>query len=167
MDVLIAPASTAETAVVSEVLWEAASWLQRRGMPLWRRADVEPTAIEADVSSGYYFLARVGGKPAATFKYQPEDPVTWPDAVPGEASYIHRIAILRIYAGGVVSSKLLQWAAARARAEGKAFLRLDCDSVRPRLRAMYEQFGFVHHSDRQVGPFHVARYQLLASSAAA
>jgi hypothetical protein len=29
----------------------------------------------------------------------------------------------------------------------------------PKLRAVYERFGFVHHSDRQVGPYFVSRYE--------
>jgi hypothetical protein len=28
-----------------------------------------------------------------------------------------------------------------------------------RLRAVYERFGFRHHSDRQVGPYFVSRYE--------
>jgi hypothetical protein len=38
-------------------------------------------------------------------------------------------------------------------------LRLDCEASRPRLRAVYEGFGFRHHSDRQVGPYFVSRYE--------
>ena len=34
---------------------------------------------------------------------------------------------------------------------GFRYLRLDCVAT-PRLRAVYERFGFEHHSDRQVGP---------------
>jgi hypothetical protein len=55
---------------------------------------------------------------------------------------------------------LLRWAARRAHAIGRSFLRLDCEASRPRLRAIYERFGFVHHSDRQVGPYFVSRYEL-------
>ena len=43
---------------------------------------------------------------------------------------------------------------------GRHFLRLDCEASRPRLRAVYERSGFQHHSDRQVGPSYVSRYQL-------
>jgi hypothetical protein len=31
---------------------------------------------------------------------------------------------------------------------------------RPWLRAVYERSNFRHHSDRQVGPYFVARYEL-------
>jgi hypothetical protein len=38
-------------------------------------------------------------------------------------------------------------------------VRLDCEASRPRLRAIYDQFGFIHHSDRKVGPYLVSRYE--------
>jgi hypothetical protein len=41
----------------------------------------------------------------------------------------------------------------------KQFLRLDCAADRSQLRLVYENFGFQHHSDRQVGSYFVARYE--------
>jgi GNAT superfamily N-acetyltransferase len=67
--------------------------------------------------------------------------------------------VRRTFAGRGVSSALLEWAVARARALGKQYLRLDCDDDRPRLKALYERCGFRLHSHRQVGPYYVARYE--------
>jgi GNAT superfamily N-acetyltransferase len=58
-----------------------------------------------------------------------------------------------------VSSVLMRWAVERARAMGKEWLRLDCDASRPKLRQLYEGFGFQFHSFRQVGAYYVARYE--------
>jgi len=55
----------------------------------------------------------------------------------------------------------MQWAVDRARALGRTHVRLDCEASRPRLRAVYERFGFHHHSDRQVGPYFVSRYEFV------
>jgi hypothetical protein len=41
---------------------------------------------------------------------------------------------------------------------------LDCEASRPRLRAVYERFGFRHLDDRQVGPYYVSRYTLVVDS---
>lgn len=54
---------------------------------------------------------------------------------------------------------LMRWAVERAAALGRRYVRLDCEASRLRLRAVYERFGFRHHSDRQVGPYFVARYE--------
>ncbi len=128
-------------------------------MPLWQEAELEPAAISADVRAGLFFLAEHSGTPAGTVKFQLDDPLFWPDVRPQEAAYIHRLAVRRAYAGTGLSTTLLSWAAQRARALGFRYLRLDCVASRPRLRAVYERFGFEHHSDRQVGPYFVSRYE--------
>ena len=156
----IRQAAAYETDLVAEVLSEAVAWLQSRGIPLWQPSDVASAAIRSDVAAGYYFLALHNDQPSGTFKYQPDDPLIWPEESENEASYIHRVAVKRAFAGGKLSSMMLQWAAERAADEGKQFLRLDCEASRPRLRAIYERFGFVHHSDFQAGPYSVSRYQL-------
>lgn len=160
-DMKIQPAQSSETAEVAAILREAAVWLAQRGMPLWQPSAFEPDRLVADVARGHYMLARWHGSPAGTFKYQREDPEIWPDAVPAEAAYIHRVAICRRYAGSALAAVMLHAAAARAQQEGCRYLRLDCDAARPRLRAVYERCGFTFHSDHVLGSYHVARYQLV------
>ena len=63
------------------------------------------------------------------------------------------------FAGGEVSSALLLWAIARTHTLGRRYLRLDCEASRARLRAVYERVGFRFHSNKQVGPYFVARYE--------
>lgn len=99
------------------------------------------------------------GEPAGTIKYQLADMEFWPDVPENESAFIHRLAVRRRFAGGVVSASLLSWAIERTASLGRPYLRLDCGASRERLRAVYERFGFQHHSDRQVGPYFVARYE--------
>ena len=82
-----------------------------------------------------------------------------PDVPQTESAFVHRLAVRRRFAGGGISSALLDWAVERARLLGRDYLRLDCEASRPRLRAFYERFGFRHHSDREVGPYYVSRYE--------
>ena len=161
----IRQATPQDLEVVSDVLKEAASWLEQAGMPLWREAELEPAVITADVHAGLFFLAEYSGIAAGTVKFQLDDPLFWPDVTPKEAAYIHRLAVRRAYAGTGLSTALLNWAAGRARTLGFRYLRLDCVASRPRLRAVYERFGFEHHGDRQVGPYFVSRYQYDVSNA--
>lgn len=137
----------------------AALWLQERGMPLWRDSEVSPESISQDVADGLFFIAECAGEPAGTIKFQLEDLLFWPDISQEESAFLHRLAIRRHYSGGKVSSALLAWAVEHAQTFGKRYLRLDCDASRPRLRAVYEDFGFRHHSNRQVGAYFVSRYE--------
>jgi GNAT superfamily N-acetyltransferase len=158
--ITISQALPAETESVSSILLEAAQWLRERGIPMWRGDELSAERIESDVAEGYFFLARRGGEAAGTIKFQLQDTLFWPDTPEDEAAFVHRLAVRRAFAGGQLSALLLSWAAERAMGLGRRFLRLDCEASRPRLKAVYERCGFRHHSDRQVGPYFVSRYEL-------
>lgn len=161
MNIRIRQATAEDAAGVSAVLTGAAEWLAERGIPMWRAGELAPDIIAADVASGEFYVAvTADGSIAGTVKFQLEDALFWPDEAPGRAAYVHRLAVRRDCAGGAVSAALLTWAAERAREFKRPFLRLDCDAERAKLRAVYERQGFRHHSDRQVGPYFVARYEL-------
>ena len=152
-------ASALDAAAVADVLMDAAQWLADSGMSMWQMDELNATAIAADVEQGAFFLAWVAGEAAGTVRFQLEDPLFWPDAPSSDAAYVHRLAVRRRFAGSGVSTALLTWAADHARANGRRVLRLDCAASRVKLRALYERFGFRYHSDREVGPYVVARYE--------
>ena len=155
----IQQAMSQEAELVAEILTEAAQWLQRAGMRMWREDELSSVRISADVAGGFFFIARRLGEPAGTVKFQLEDPDFWPDVQRPDAAYVHRLAVRRRHAGTGVSTALLVWAVERARNLGRNRLRLDCEASRPRLRSFYESFGFVHHINRPVGPYFVSRYE--------
>lgn len=157
---LIRQAVIADTDAVSAVLVEAATWLRERGMPMWKGDELQPERITADVASRQFYVADLAGGIVGVVKFQLEDELFWPDAPRGGAAYVHRLAVKRAFAGRGISTALLEWAVCRTRELGRPFLRLDTDAARPKLRSIYERFGFRHHSDRQVGPYFVARYEL-------
>ncbi len=159
MYISIRQATIQDTAIVSDVLLEAALWLQQSGRSLWHESEVSPESISKDVANGLFFIAEWAGEPAGTIKFQLEDLLFWPDISQEESAFVHRLAVRRHYSGGKVSSALLTWAVEQAQTLGRYYLRLDCDASRPRLRAVYERFGFRHHSDKQVGAYFVSRYE--------
>jgi GNAT superfamily N-acetyltransferase len=156
---LIRQAISQDTGAVSNILGEAARWLEQSGSPMWKGDELSPARLADDVANGLFFVAECDGEIAGTIKFQLEDKLFWPDVSQEESAFIHRLAVRRRFAGGAVSSAILRWAVERARALGRRYLRLDCESSRARLRKVYEQFGFRHHSDRHVGPYFVSRYQ--------
>lgn len=155
----VRPAGPDDVATVRGILREAAAWLRASGRELWREDELTEPLVAADVGSGCVFLAFVDSAPAGTLRFQLIDEMFWPDVPADEAAFVHRLAIRREYSGGVLSTALLQWAVDRTAGLGRRVLRLDCEHSRASLRAIYERFGFSWHSDRRVGPFHVARYE--------
>ena len=148
-----------DSGMVADILSEAARWLDQSGMSMWRADELLPANVTADVDAGLFFIAECNGAAAGVVKFQLTDMLFWPDVLQGQSAFVHRLAVKRQFAGGGVSSALLRWDVERARSLGRAYLRLDCEASRPRLRAIYEKFGFVHHSDRQVDPYLVSRYE--------
>lgn len=159
MDVHVREAVGDDLELVSSIIEEAAAWLERIAQPLWKDDEMNREAMLQDLETGQFFIGFCDGEAGGTIRYQQDDQMFWPEMPEGEAAYVHRIAVLRKYAGGELSRALVDWAASRARSEGRKFLRLDCESDRAKLRTVYERMGFEYHSDRQVGPYHVARYQ--------
>lgn len=160
MNSIIRQAEKNDAAVVSDILREAAQWLIERGEPLWRNNELTAENLQKDVDQKLFFLAEIDGEAVGTVKFQTEDKLFWRDVPEGESAFIHRLAVRRRFAGGAISRALMSWAVERACGLGKSYLRLDCEASRPKLRAVYEKFGFTHHSDKKVGPYFVARYEL-------
>jgi GNAT superfamily N-acetyltransferase len=153
-------ATPADVETVSSILLEAATWLERRGIPLWRHDELALDLVRADVAAGAFWIGDLNGEPAGTVRVSLSDPDFWPEVPDGETLFLHRLAVRRRFAGGQVSTALLAWACDHARGRGLGYVRLDCEASRPQLKAIYERFGFRYHSDQQVGPYLVSRYEL-------
>jgi GNAT superfamily N-acetyltransferase len=155
----VAPATSDDLSTVVSILSEAANWLEQKNMPLWTKELISPEIVSQDIASGLFYIATLEGLAAGVFMLQTEDLLFWPDVPSGSSLFIHRLAVKRCWAGKSLSSAMMQWAVQECQNLGKQYLRLDCVADRPRLRSVYENFGFQYHSDRQVGAYFVARYE--------
>ncbi len=155
----IRPAAEGDIESVVGILQEAARWLETTGRPMWRDNELIPDRLAEEVRAGLFIIAESQGEALGTVKLQLRDDLFWPDISQEESLFVHRLAVRRRFAGTGISVALLNCAAARGRALGRRFLRLDCEAARPKLRQFYERFGFRHHSDREVGPYFVSRYE--------
>lgn len=152
-------AREADAAIVSSILIEAATWIAAGGQPLWSIEQLSAEAIAPGVAAGSFILASIDAEGVATARVTRDDLECWPDAVPGVALYVHRIAVRRAWAGHGLVGRLLAWCGRHAEGLGCGWVRLDCDARRPKLRALYEGLGFQYHSERNVGRHTVARYE--------
>jgi GNAT superfamily N-acetyltransferase len=159
MSILIQPARPDQTPIVASILTEAAQWLIDRGQPLWRLEKVTPEAISADVAAGLFYIAWRNGDAVGVMKLELEDGHFWPEMPPGEAVFLHRLAVRRAAAGGAVTPALFKYAFEHTRRLGRPFLRLDCVASRPSLRHVYERNGFVLHSEIDIKGKVSARYE--------
>ena len=142
------------------MLLEAARWVDALGVVMWEEGELDSTRIAREVSEGQFLIAFVDGAAAGAIRFQLADQQFWPDLPGSDSAFVHRLVVRRACKGLGVSQALLGWAVQHARTIGKAYLRLDCDAERIKLRTLYEAFGFTLHSYRQVGSYYVARYEM-------
>jgi GNAT superfamily N-acetyltransferase len=157
--ILVRQAVPSDRSTVSDILAEAVLWLEQKNMPLWGENEISAEIVRQDIESGSFYIAFAEDCAAGVVKFQTEDVLFWPDVAQAESAFLHRLAVRRSFAGGAISTAIMAWAVERSRYLGKQYLRLDCVADRSRLRSIYENFGFQHHSDRQVGSHFVARYE--------
>ena len=157
--VTVRQAMPPDAAAVQDMFEEAARWVDALGVVMWDEGELDPGRMVREIAAGQFFIAEIDGDPAGAVRFQLEDRLFWPDLAGDDSAFIHRLVVRRRYKGHGVSIALMHWAVSRARSIGKSYLRLDTDASRPKLRELYEGFGFQFHSFRQVGAYYVARYQ--------
>ena len=156
----VRPARVNELPLCSALLQESARWAIEQGIPLWDEASLTVEALTRSYHPAEFRLGWLEGEPVATMALQREDPLFWPEANPGEALYLHKLAVGRAYAGRGLAQAMLRAGLAEARSLNLPFLRLDTAADRPKLRALYEDFGFQSRGERQVGVYRVVLYEL-------
>lgn len=128
---------------------------------MWHPEELSPTALLESYRIGEMHLGWLShDEPVAAMVLQEEDRTFWPDVPPGESLFVHKLAVVRRYGGRGLSRSMLDAARDLALATGKAYLRLDCAAGRPRLRGLYESYGFRCVGEGRVGPFDTAFYEL-------
>ena len=136
---------------VAAVLSSAATNLAERGAALWSTAEVSEAALTPHIERGLYHIGVDADCVVGVFRLQLQDPVFWPEIAGGTSAYLHKLAVLPKKQGCGLAHALLRHAVLLTQEKRLRFLRLDCVAGRPKLRAVYESFGFRHHSQKQIG----------------
>ena len=95
MSFFVRQATLEDIDLVSDILCEAALWLEQQNMPLWRMDEISSTCLYPDIKVGLYYIAFRADSPAGIVKFQLEDKLFWPDIDNDDSAFIHRLAIRR------------------------------------------------------------------------
>jgi GNAT superfamily N-acetyltransferase len=124
-----------------DILREAALWTARFGRPIWP-PDGFPIDEQRDIAAAG---EQVGGfeesRMVACMRLQKKDNVFWPDDPPGEALYLHKLAVRRAASGKGWTARMVAWAVSECRKANARALRLDT-AAHTKLPAYYESQGF-------------------------
>ncbi len=127
---------------VSRILTKAAKWLISEDMKNWDPSRFTVGKMLKHNNLDELFLCYVGDEAAGCLKLQERDEKFWPDDEPGDALYVHRLAVRRKYAGHGISVFMLNWAKEQARIRECRHIKLDCLSDREKLCKFYVGQGF-------------------------
>lgn len=123
------------------ILREVAQWLVDIGRPLWPVESFQLDAVRRAALAGELILGFAESRPVASMLLQTRDELYWPNDPPGDALYIHKVAVRRCAAGQQWSTRLIAWAREQAQNTGARFLRLDT-ADRHQLLTLYRRHGF-------------------------
>ena len=159
MEITVTPAFDWSTA--SEILIDAVQWFNARGTLVWTEDQISVDGLKLSHKIEESFIAYHNNSPIACMFLQESDPYYWPEIQDDSSLFLHKMAVLRKFKGTGVAHQMLEWASDYAKRQGKSWLRLDCHGGRPKLRQVYESFGFSLVDRGPVGEFEdVARYEL-------
>lgn len=129
--------------VIEKILLGAVEWMDKSGLHQWEADQVRWNVISKYFVASDFYIAYEDGNPAACIAIVDYDPNFWENIPKGESLYIHKVAVVRDYAGKGYSKKLIDFAKEKARSLGIKTIRLDCHRSRAKVRAIYEREGFV------------------------
>jgi GNAT superfamily N-acetyltransferase len=146
----IRQANPDDASMVANVLACAAAELVQRGAALWTSEEVSEPVVANHVGQGMYYVGFDDDGVIGVFRFQLNDPTFWPEIAEGSSAFLHKMAVHPSRQGHEAAQLLLGYAIELARQHGRRYLRLDCASGRPKLRGIYERFGFRHHSEKEL-----------------
>ena len=158
-DVRIIRAQQGDLDRVLEILEEASRWLSSKGLETqWRLSPAFRETIKNNIECGHVYVVKDVEETIGTITLQWSDKEFWGD-LPPDSGYVHKLAIKRSYGGKRLGLRMLQWAEAKARVEGKRYLRLDCLASNKTIRTYYERAGFVHVRDTEAAGWTASLYK--------
>lgn len=148
--ITVVQAQPSDLAVMTEILEEAALWIESLDIDQWRPGYFFATSSQKrmaeNIRDGEVYLVLCDEQVIGTITVQVGsaiDEELWDHDTLNEALYIHRLAIRRRFAGHGLGYMLMHWAEHLAKQAGKTYLRLDCMADNAALCAYYERDGFI------------------------
>ena len=146
----IRQATAADISALMPLFDEARATIARLGIDQWQDGYPQRHLVEDGIERGETYCVEIDGSLAATFVLVDSEPLY--DAIEngqwtsGDESRdyvaIHRVAVSVAKRGSGISTAILDFAAAEARARGRTSLRIDTHEGNIVMRRMLEKHGF-------------------------
>ncbi len=141
---MVKQAEECDITILEEILLDAVKWMSESGLQnQWNESNVKWSNLSGSYNINNFYIAYQNGLPAACKALTDYDPIYWPDIPKGKSLYLHKVAVKRIFAGKGFSKELIDFAKKLALSYRINAIRLNCNQHRNKLRAVYENEGFI------------------------
>ena len=146
------PATPPDVDAIHALRRSLEDWMAARGTVQWPRGSLPRERVAAQVDAGEWHVLLDDLGLVATVRLLWTDPDFWGEDQTA-AVYVHGLMVDRRATGRGIGTAVLDWAAARGRAAGVPWFRLDCRTSNPALRTYYEGYGFRAVGQRDFADF--------------
>lgn len=128
--------------IFSKVLMDSAKWLNSIEKPMWKVKDLTANELLKKYDINEMKLCYENGNLIGVYILQWYDPLFWKELNKNECGILHKLAVCREYSGMGYGKKIIESAELICKKQGINSLRLNCGTLRARLRNFYESVGF-------------------------
>lgn len=157
---LISAKSEDDWMIASDILLNVIDHLNKMGKSLWNYRQADTAHLKEAYKLNELYFYRSENEIYGMVFIQNADPLFWPEVVPNESYFMHKLAVLPKFKGKGFGYKILDSVLELARTNGVKYVRLDCDP-RAELTSYYQSYGFTFVSKAVVSGFPVVKYELL------
>lgn len=128
--------------IFSKVLNDSSVWLNSINQPMWKYEDIASEELLKKYRVEDMKLCYEQGSLIGVYILQWYDPLFWASLQENESGILHKLAVCRESAKKGYGSKLIESAELICKERNIKWLRLNCGTLRNRLRNFYESNGF-------------------------
>lgn len=125
------------------IMREVATWGRSQGFRIWPEEWLtKEELLTKETKTEHFCVGQVEGVNACAFVLQDSDSEYWPDKVPGEAVYLHKLCVRREFAHRGMTKLVLEAIKEECLSRGIRYIRLDTGLDEKAVRKIYLNAGF-------------------------
>lgn len=148
---MIKQANENDFLVIEEILLDAVNWMKTNELQnQWNENNIKWNSLSKEYKITDFYINYWNEVPAACVAITDLDQKFWSEIPQGRSLYIHKLTVMREFAGKGLSKELIDFAKNLSLNRGINSLRLDCNMQRDKLRKIYEKEGFKFASKKNI-----------------
>lgn len=160
---MIKQANENDIPTVEKILLDAVDWMKKNKLQnQWNENSIKWISLSKEYKITDFYINYQNEVPVACVAINDLDQKYWPEIPQGISLYIHKLTVMREFAGKAISKELIEYAKNLSIRRGINSLRLECNMQRDKLRELYENEGFIYVGKKKLeNNYEMALYEWL------